>query len=282
MDVLEKKKSIEHHYDAGNDFYALWLDKRMVYSCALWEKDIDNDIESAQTRKLNWHLNNVCPDSKGNILDIGCGWGSLLQRHIERNEQNMGLGLTLSTEQMNYINNETPNVSAIVESWTDYKPDHQYDGIVSIGAFEHFANRNMSSKNKISLYSSFFELCNQWLRDGGVLSLQTITYKTMKPEDQNLFISDEVFPNSELPSYNEIVQACKPYFEITQQRFDGNQYAKTCDIWLSRLRKNKQLAIDLYSHETYEHYVKYLKYCVVGFMSEKIDLARYSMRKKTN
>ncbi|MHB8505397.1 MAG: SAM-dependent methyltransferase, partial [Acidimicrobiales bacterium] len=65
--------AIEHHYDVGTDFYRLWLDARMIYSCALWDGGLDDDLDAAQTAKLSWHASQAAVDGVGRVLDIGCG-----------------------------------------------------------------------------------------------------------------------------------------------------------------------------------------------------------------
>lgn len=278
MDVEIKKEAISYHYDVGNNFYQHWLDSEMVYSCAMWDDD-DISLETAQLNKLDWHLDNL-GISNGNILDVGCGWGALLRRHISKGAMNAGLGLTLSEAQKEYVKVNDPDINILVESWTEHDEHNSYDGIVSIGAFEHFANRKLTRTEKNDLYTAFFSKCNRWLGAGGVLSLQTIVYGTMTSEEQNLWFSDQVFPDSELPTVEEIEKASADFFELKELRLDGKQYAKTCDIWLERLRADKLTIIDSYGVEKYEHYVKYLKFCVVGFYSGKLDLSRFVLVSK--
>jgi len=281
MDTVAKKEAITHHYDVGNDFYQLWLDVDMVYSCALWVDDQDNDLHQAQLNKLDWHLDNLSMSDGGLLLDIGCGWGALLQRHLDRNKANRGVGLTLSEAQKLYVDESGLHAEVIVQNWTEHPPILQYDGIISIGAFEHFANRHQSVDEKLELYSDFFSRCARWLKPEARLSLQTIVYGSMSSKDQNLFISDDVFPNSELPTVAEIKDASDSSFELIELRLDGKQYAKTCDLWLTRLRENKSEAVRLYGEETFQHYVKYLKFCVIGFYSGRINLARFVFSAKT-
>ena len=94
------KEAIQFHYDVGNRFYKLWLDARMIYSCAMWPNgEYDSDLESAQLRKIDFHIDQSGAAAARRVLDVGCGWGGLLARCLERNPNlERGVGLTLSAE----------------------------------------------------------------------------------------------------------------------------------------------------------------------------------------
>src|ERR1700722_2228177 len=96
--------AIQHHYDVSNAFYALWLDETLTYSCALWREDDDpDDLLAAQRRKLDYHLDAAGISRARHVLDIGCGWGSLLERALTYAQVETGTGLTLSEAQFQYI-----------------------------------------------------------------------------------------------------------------------------------------------------------------------------------
>ncbi len=162
-------EAIRQHYDVANEFYELWLDPTMCYSCALWNEDEpDSMLEQAQIRKLDFHANQVLAKSSDRVLDIGCGWGAMARRLV--NEHNVGhtTGLTLSNAQAEWsFQRPDPRVDIRIESWVDHNPDASYDGIISIGAFEHFAKAEWPDEQRIAAYRLFFQKCYEWLQPGG-------------------------------------------------------------------------------------------------------------------
>src|SRR5258707_1072315 len=100
MDRGASPEAIQHHYDVGNDFYQLWLDPTLTYSCALWEpNDHDAMLEIAQQRKIQHHTRWAHVPAGGRLLDIGCGWGAVLKHAIEEKGVGQAVGLTLSQQQ---------------------------------------------------------------------------------------------------------------------------------------------------------------------------------------
>jgi cyclopropane-fatty-acyl-phospholipid synthase len=272
--------SIRHHYDASNDFYALWLDETLTYSCALWRPEDDPaDLHAAQLRKLDDHLAQANIAGARAILDIGCGWGALLRRALTHDHIETAVGLTLSDAQFHHIAAQaTPRLEVRLESWTDHQPAQPYDSIVSIGALEHFASPGDSSAAKVALYREFFEKCRAWLRPEGALSLQTIAFGTMRPEEGNAFITTHIFPDSELPEPHELLQAAKGLFEVTLLRNHRAQYERTCHLWLQNLRRRRAEAVALVGEEKVVHYEKYLRLSSFAFRSGKVGLLRLTLR----
>lgn len=280
--------AIQHHYDVSNAFYRLWLDPTMTYSSGLWPNDkLDNNLEQSQIDKINWHLkaaglksaDAVPQQSPKALLDIGCGWGALMRSHLTQHENNTAVGLTLSHEQYQHIVDlQQPNLQVREESWIDHMPDRAYDGIVSIGAFEHFAQPETSSKEKIAVYGEFFERCQRWLKPKGKLSLQTIAYGSLSAKDKNVFTQTEIFPDSELPRPGEIFAASDGLFEVATYRNDRLHYGKTCDLWLANLRGQRGAIEADFGAALYEKYEKYLKLAVAGFYFGQILLLRMELK----
>ncbi|MET7770503.1 class I SAM-dependent methyltransferase [Nocardia sp. NPDC005366] len=266
--------AIRHHYDAGNDFYRLWLDPSLTYSCALRE-NADDTLEMAQERKLRHHLDAIDAENATAVLDIGCGWGAILERLAVRHGVARSVGLTLSERQAEYVRSRAyPGVEVRVRDWLDYEPDTRFDGIVSIGAFEHFARPDDSPTEKIGVYREFFTRCREWTRPGGVLSLQTIAYANMERDRASLFMQREIFPDADLPTLAEITAAAEGVFEvrsITNGRLD---YAWTCAEWARRLRAHRGEATEIVGAETVARYERYLKLSALGFRMGKIGLLR--------
>lgn len=284
MDSLTTKKigasakAIQHHYDLGNDFYQLWLDSTCTYSCALWGEN--DNLESAQLRKIDFHIEQAQAKGSRRVLDVGCGWGSTLKRLVEVHGVEQAVGLTLSKAQAEWITSfNQAKIEVKLESWSDHIPEAPYDAIISIGAFEHFAKPEISKAEKVEGYRTFFRRCHQWLKPGGWMSLQTIAHGNGHPEKMNQFIGTEIFRESNLPSIVDIVQASAGLFEIVALRNDREDYERTCKVWLSRLKANRNIAINLVEKTAVDRYKKYLSFCSIGFHLGTVILLRIALRR---
>jgi cyclopropane-fatty-acyl-phospholipid synthase len=272
--------AIRYHYDVGNEFYQLWLDPSLTYSCAMPEGP-DDTLEAAQQRKLRYHLDAVRADRdlRHGVLDIGCGWGSLLRELSLTRQVPRSVGLTLSNEQAAFAASRGyPGVAVHTGNWLDYQPGGRFDGIVSIGAFEHFARHDDDPAAKVRVYREFFDRCHGWLTDDGVLSLQTIAYANMSSDEASQFMRREVFPDADLPTLAEIAAGAERIFEIQTVRNDRLDYAWTCEQWARRLRAHRPAALRVAGPDTVARYERYLKMSALGFCMGKICLLRIVLR----
>jgi cyclopropane-fatty-acyl-phospholipid synthase len=270
-------QAIRYHYDVGHDFYRLWLDETLTYSAAMWGSARDA-LVAAQRAKLDYHLRNVALPPGGRLLDIGCGWGALLYRACEQIDLSAAVGLTLSEDQARYIEaHPAPKVSVQRESWTDHEPGKKYDGIVSIGAFEHFADPCQNREERLHVYRSFFAACREWLAPHGALSLQTIVYGDMDASEANKFIAEKIFPRAELPRPYELFEAADRIFEIVAYRNDRLDYGATCEAWLANLRRRRAEAVEVAGEDTVSRYERYLMLSAVGFRLGRIGLVRLKL-----
>jgi cyclopropane-fatty-acyl-phospholipid synthase len=271
--------AIRHHYDVSNAFYALWLDPTLTYSCALWhDGDDPDDLAAAQLRKLDYHLACAGAARAQRLLDIGCGWGSLLDRALIHPQIESATGLTLSETQFQHIRARgNPRIHLRQESWIDHRPDEKYDSIVSIGALEHFAGPGDSPQQKVGLYREFLQKCRSWLRPGGAMSLQTIAYGTMQTHENNAFIATEIFPDSELPQPHELLEAASGLFEVTVLRNDRPHYARTCDLWYRTLHRRRAEATAIVGAEKVRQYEAYLRLSAFGFHTGRVGLLRLAL-----
>ncbi|WP_392535317.1 class I SAM-dependent methyltransferase [Nostoc sp. C117] len=273
-------QAIEHHYDVGNDFYRLWLDPTMTYTCASWDQTDENDsLEAAQLRKIDLHIHQAKVKGAKRVLDVGCGWGGALKRLVEAHQVECGVGLTLSQSQVDWISQlNEPKIEVLLESWADHSPKEPYDGIISIEAFEAFAKSGLSTQEKIHVYRTFFSKCHQWLKPGGWLSLQTITFGNSLPILDE-FISTEIFPESDLPRLAEIAEAVERLFEVVILQNNRADYVQTLKKWRSQLREKRESAIALVGEEQVISFERYLKLSAYMFEVGTCDVYRIAFRR---
>ncbi len=274
--------AIRQHYDVGNDFYELWLDPSMSYSCALWATDDESatdTLEAAQLRKIDFHIRQARAAGKQRVLDIGCGWGATLRRLVEVHGVEKAVGLTLSENQAAWIGAmHQPAIEARLESWSDYRPDVPFDALISIGAFEHFAHPDLNYAETVAAHRHFFQLCHSWLKPGGYFSLQTLVQMNMQPEDLHQVVK-ETLPELALPTLAGIAQACEHHFELTYVQNDREDYVRTCRAWLLRIKQHRARAVAEAGETIVARYEKWLKYCMVSFHTGTAALMRLTLRR---
>ena len=271
--------AIRHHYDVSNEFYALWLDPTLTYTCALWEGDGDG-LQAAQERKLDLLAGWANAAGAARVLDIGCGWGSMLRRLVEHHAVEHAVGLTLSAAQAEFVARRgDARCEVRDENWADHQPDGPYDAIVSLGAFEHFADFGMTRGERLEAYRKFFARCHDWLPPGGRLALQTNTKGNNVRLDRRttrdlLFIVDRIFPESELPWTSEVLEASERRFDVVTARNDPAHYARTCSAWLDGLLANRRRAEELVGAELVADYERYLRAAAAAFDKRHLGLLR--------
>ncbi|MBA0053334.1 class I SAM-dependent methyltransferase [Streptomyces sp. AJS327] len=285
------EEAIKHHYDVSNDFFALWLDASLTYTCALWDDERPADeaepetLESAQARKLDYLIEGSRAASAQRVLDVGCGWGSLLKRLQEVYGVRQAVGLTLSDTQAELGRAlELPRTDIRVENWRDHEPAAGYDAIISIGAFEHFAKTGLTRAERVSQYREFFERCYEWLPSHGRIALQTNVKGNNRVMDKAtvrelMFIIETIFPESEIPALSEVTESSEKLFDVVSMRNDPDHYSRTCGEWLRRLRARRDEAVASVGEENVANYEHYLGACVRHFRNRHLGLARIILEK---
>jgi cyclopropane-fatty-acyl-phospholipid synthase len=223
-------KNISYHYDKGNEFYSLYLDKTMTYSCAYY-KSKDDSLEEAQLSKYEHICRKLLLSPGESLLDIGCGWGGMLI-YAAQKYGITGVGNTLSKNQYEYAGNKIKELGLqdkITIIYKDYRElSGKFDKIVSIGMFEHVGKK---------FIPVFFKKVSSLLKKGGVGLLHTIGKDTPSPIDP--WTSNYIFPGGYLLSLDEILREMgKNGFSILDVENLRLHYAKTLDQWAENYENN--------------------------------------------
>jgi cyclopropane-fatty-acyl-phospholipid synthase len=281
-------ENIQAHYDLSNDFFALFLDPSMTYSCAYFEPE-NLSLEEAQWAKFDLALGKIDLHPGHKLLDIGCGWGASSRRAAEKFGADV-IALTLSTEQHAYAVaqlTEKPltrgSVDYRLQGWEEYD-DGPIDRIVSIAAFEAFRQER---------YEAFFSKCRELLPDDGKMLLHTIVWFPpweLKKKGLDLthedvlffkFVNKEIFLDGQLvPPQTVVEHAERANFKVTRVHEMGLHYARTLDLWAENLTARKQEVIDMMSVEVYDKYMRYLTGCAHYFRTGPIDIMQFTMEVK--
>jgi cyclopropane-fatty-acyl-phospholipid synthase len=242
------------HYEFSNEFYALWLDPSMTYSCAFFDPP-GLGLEEAQMAKVDLAFRKVGLQQGHRLLDVGCGWGATAARAVERYGAS-AVGLTLSHNQHAYAQGRIGPGMALayrLEGWETYR--EPCDRIVSFGAFEHFTSPK---------YPAFFTRCRELIADDGRFLLQTITVGKPNRSFELLrfayFLHRELFTRAELPRPEQVIgPAREAGFELLHAESLRPHYVRTLEAWIANLQLNRAPAIATTSADLYEKFLIYLE-----------------------
>jgi cyclopropane-fatty-acyl-phospholipid synthase len=249
------RASIAHHYDVSNDFYRLWLDPQMVYSCAYF-RDEQQSLADAQSDKLEHICRKLRLQPGQRLLDIGCGWGALViwaaQHHGVYSH-----GITLSQQQYDFAQQRIRDlglqekVSVELRDYRDLPEDKQYDRIVSVGMFEHVGVNN---------FPRYFGKVKSVLKPGGLFLNHGITNDTGWLDTPiTRFINSYVFPDGELARISDVSMAMEQAgFEVLDVESLRRHYAMTLRRWVEALEQNREAAITESSEATYRLWRLYM------------------------
>lgn len=275
-------EAVEFHYDLSNEFYALWLDPTLTYSCAMWEPG--DTLESAQLRKLDYIIDAAGVKAGDRVLDVGCGWGSLMTRMVKERGVERATGLTLSRAQAQWIAGTCGERCEVRhEDWKDHRPETPYDAVVSVGAMEHFMRLGQPRAVRVEAYRAFFRRCHEVTAPGAGMALQTIAKGNVALDSRTLedfmFIVGDVFPESDVPRLAEIAHAAEKLFEVVSVRNDRLDYARTCAEWLERLEAREEEATELVGPDVVAKYIRFLQASIRQFQRGATVLLRLSLRR---
>ena len=272
------KENIAKHYDLGNDFFSLWLDKTLTYSSAVFE-DPNQNLFDAQNHKYKKLINLLKPKNDSKILEIGCGWGGFAE-YLGTNYDVKLDCITISKKQFEFAKerihkcglNEKVNIE--IKDYRDL--DNQYDHIASIEMIEAVGQNYLNS---------YFKTIKKNLLPTGTVGIQAITIDdslSNRYKNKQDFIQKYIFPGGFLPSRNEL----KNYVSINDLEFIeynsyADHYANTLIIWREKFDKEweliKKQGFDLTFKRMWQFY---LSYCEAGFKSKNIDLIQFSLCNK--
>jgi cyclopropane-fatty-acyl-phospholipid synthase len=278
-------EDIQAHYDISNEFFGLFQDPTRTYSSAFFQRE-DMTLEEAQIAKIDLALGKLDLKPGMTLLDVGCGWGSVMKRAVEKHDVNV-VGLTLSKNQRSFGQelldqiDTTRSRQVLLRGWEEF--DEPVDRIVSIEAFEAFPKER---------YKAFFDLCYRIMPGDGRMVLQTIMGHPLKrwPEmgipitmtDLKFmrFIAKEIFPGGSVPCDEDVINySGDAGFSVDEKQLLSPDYVRTLDTWAQALQAHRDQAIAVTSEEVYDRYMKYLTGCSDFFQRGICEVGQFTLTK---
>ena len=270
------KRNIASHYDLGNDFYALWLDRTMTYSAAWFAGDDARTLEEAQQAKLDRALAEIGLAGDAHVLEIGAGWGSFAATAARAGHRVTGLSLserqTAFARQRLHGEGLDDRVELRLQDYRDVRG--QFDGVVSIEMVEAVGER---------WWPTYFRAVREALAAGGRACIQAITIAEDRFEAyrrQTDFIQRHVFPGGMLASPSRFVdEAARAGLRLVRRHAFGADYAETLRRWLAAFDANAAAIERRFDARFVRGWRFYLAYCIAGFATGSTDVAQYTFEK---
>ncbi len=278
---------VQYHYDVGNDFYSLWLDRNMQYSCGYFPRGAEN-LDAAQERKMEHICRKLQLQAGERLLDIGCGWSGLARYAAQKYGVEV-LGVTLSKNQKAYADEQIARAGLqgrVAVELKDYRDlgDASFDKIVSVGMFEHVGRAHLPE---------YFAHAYRLLKLGGLFLNHGISRRTGTPKDRQGFIQQRIFgrgafqqkyifPDGELTPVSEVnVMAENAGFEVRDVENLREHYALTLRHWVNRLAARREEAVKVSDEVTYRTWRLYMSASAYGFESGNINVNQTLLAKMT-
>ncbi|MCR5525402.1 cyclopropane-fatty-acyl-phospholipid synthase family protein [Limosilactobacillus urinaemulieris] len=269
----ESESDVQSHYDVGNDFYKLWLDDTLTYSCAYFDHGNRDDLTKAQIDKVHHILKKLDPKPGKTLLDIGCGWGTLMLTAAKE----YGLrvtGVTLSEEQFNLVQKRIKdegleNVAEVL--LVDYRElgDRKWDYVTSVGMFEHVGKENLGL---------YFKDIYKYLTQDGVALIHGITRQ--QGGAYNGWINKYIFPGGYVPGLEEMIgHIVENNMQIADVEMLRRHYQRTLEIWDMNFNAHRSQIEDMMGDRFTRMWDLYLQACAASFESGNIDVIQYLITK---
>jgi cyclopropane-fatty-acyl-phospholipid synthase len=268
--IERDRQAVTYHYNVSNDFYALWLDRLMVYSCAYFHSPED-DLDTAQEQKLEHICRKLRLRPGQRVLDIGCGWGGLVM-YAAQHYQVDATGISLSQPQADLANHriQVAGLSAAcrvqVRDYREVEEPNGFDALVSVGMFEHVG---------AAMLPGYFSLAHRLLRPGGVFLNHGIACRTGEevPSNESSFSQAYVFPDGELEPVNVSLRAAEESnFEVRDVESLREHYALTLRHWVKRLEAQHEQALAFVDEPTYRTWRLYMSASADRFTSGRANV----------
>lgn len=270
----QSKQDVQDHYDIGNDFYKLWLDKTLTYSCAYFTPENKaNYLAAAQLAKVHHILQKLNPKQGQTLLDIGCGWGTLTLTAAKE----YGLrvtGVTLSEEQYKLVKQRIQDMGLTNQAEVllqDYREigDRHFDYVTSVGMFEHVGKENLGQ---------YCQDVAKYLKDDGVALIHGITRQ--QGGATNAWLNKYIFPGGYLPGLAEMVGHFEEAsLQITDLESLRRHYQRTLEIWDANFNAHRSEIQKQMGERFTRMWDLYLNACAAAFESGNIDVIQYLVTK---
>jgi cyclopropane-fatty-acyl-phospholipid synthase len=267
------RKNIHAHYDLGNAFYRLWLDDSMVYSSAWFEGQLQGDLKQAQLAKVRRSLRMAGVEPGHRVLEIGCGWGALAQMAVNEFQARL-VGLTLSTEQLQWAQDANPKAEIRMQDYRDVN-DGPFDAVLSIEMLEAVGQE---------YWATYFETVSRLLKPGGRACIQTIVIADQLFEryiSSTDFIQQYIFPGGCLPCPRALRQhASQAGLKVVDEFAFGPDYAETLRRWRQQFLASREQVLQLGFDEPFIRLWEfYLAYCEAAFDEGSTNVMQFTLQK---
>ena len=269
----QSEDDVQSHYDVGNDFYRLWLEDTLTYSCAYFTDGNHDDLKAAQLAKVHHILKKLDPKPGKTLLDIGCGWGTLMLTAAKE----YGLkvtGVTLSEEQYQLVQKKINDegLSNVAEvKLVDYRElgNRQWDYITSVGMFEHVGKENLGI---------YFKDVARYLADDGVALIHGITRQ--QGGAYNGWINKYIFPGGYIPGLAEMVDHIEENkLQSADMEMLRRHYQRTLELWDQHFNAHRDQITQMMGDRFTRMWDLYLQACAASFESGNIDVIQYLITK---
>jgi cyclopropane-fatty-acyl-phospholipid synthase len=284
------RAAIQYHYDVGNEFYQLWLDDRMVYSCAYFER-ADATLDSAQEAKLDLVCRKLRLDAGDRLLDVGCGWGALVM-HAARHYGVQAVGITLSEQQRTLATERIADAGLTDRCHVELR---DYRDAFRLGPFDKIASVGMVEHVGVERLGGYFSSIARALAPGGLFLNHGIVRVAGQREPgwrerlerrlwrRDAFIEKYVFPDGRLGPYFALVAAAEDAgFETRDVESLREHYVLTLRHWLDRLERCRREAIEIVGDATYRVWRLYMTASMHGFATARLNVLQTLLAKPEN